>query len=113
AYGASPFARKGGRTRAYRSRRPPPSSPLSAPPHSRGKGAHEGTPPPVPPFPSEGVRTRGPHEGTPPHPTSPRHPRPQFPPSGPRHPGLPHAPRLRTPGDAEGPARPPRSLQRG
>ncbi|KAH9039380.1 hypothetical protein EDB85DRAFT_2182775 [Lactarius pseudohatsudake] len=58
AYGASPFARKGGRTRAYRSRRPPPSSPLSAPPHSRGKGAHKGTPPPVPPFPSEGVRTR-------------------------------------------------------
>ncbi|KAH9034331.1 hypothetical protein EDB85DRAFT_1889830 [Lactarius pseudohatsudake] len=80
---ATPFTRKGG-ARGYAA--PGPSLPI-------GRGAHK--------------------EGTPPHPTSPRRPRPQFPPSGPRHPGLPlYALRLRTPGDAEGPVRPPRSLQR-
>ncbi|KAH9031497.1 hypothetical protein EDB85DRAFT_2240501 [Lactarius pseudohatsudake] len=101
---AAPFTRKGG-ARGYAA--PGPSLPI-------GRGAHKvrrRRPLPGPSVPH--LRGRGPHEGTPPHPTSPRRPRPQFPPSGPRHPGLPHAPRPRTPGDAEGPARPPRSLQRG
>ncbi|KAH9045942.1 hypothetical protein EDB84DRAFT_1576119, partial [Lactarius hengduanensis] len=55
-----PVRAEGGRTRAYRSRRPPPSFPLSAPPHGAftRKGGARGYAAPGPSLPMEGVHTR-------------------------------------------------------